>query len=60
MRKQSCTLNNRLLENKRKDQLYQTVIIDLYLIGVLEKEKAEGILGYEIPDYISLPKSIGE
>lgn len=60
MPKHKCTLNNRLLENKRKDQLYQTVIIDLCLLGVLEKEQAELILGYAIPDYLELPKKIGE
>ena len=60
MPKIKCTLNNRLLENKRKDQLYQAIMVDLYLVGVMEKEKAELLLGYEIPDYLTLPKKIGE
>ena len=60
MPKIRCTLNNRLLENKRKDQLYQAIMVDLYLVGVIEKEQAEQLLGYEIPDYLSLPKKVGE
>lgn len=55
-----CTLNNRLLENKRKDQLYQSIIVDLCLVGVIEKEKAEALLGYSIPDYLTPPEQIGE
>ncbi len=60
MPKAKCTLNNRILENKRKDQMYQAVLIDLALIRVIEKETAEMLLGYEIPDYLTPPKKIGE
>lgn len=49
------TLNNMTLRNSRRTQQYQAVITDLALVGVIPREKAEMILGYEIPDYLQLP-----
>lgn len=49
------TLNNLILDNKRKDQVYQAVITDLALAGVIDMSVAEGLLGYKIPDYLKLP-----
>ena len=42
-------LSNMNLRNFRNDLIYQAVVTDLYLHGVISKEKAEEILGYEIP-----------
>ena len=48
------TLNSIVMGNKRRDQLYQTVITDLALAGVIERDVAESLLGYEIPSYLKL------
>lgn len=49
------TLNNMTLRNSRRTQQYQAVLTDLALAGVISREKAEMILGYEIPEYLQLP-----
>ena len=49
MTARKCTLNNMSIQNYRRNPLYQAVITDLCLEGVIPKERAEGILGYEIP-----------
>lgn len=43
------------LRNSRRTQQYQAVLTDLALAGVISREKAEMILGYEIPEYLQLP-----
>lgn len=50
-----CTLNTRYMENLRKDKIYQTVIIDLALLGKISTGEAKLLLGYDIPNYIQLP-----
>lgn len=44
------------MENTRKDRVYQTLVTDLTLAGVITKELGERLLGYEIPSYLVLPK----
>ena len=53
--KRRNTLNNMISDNIRKTQAYQCVLTDLVLAGVIDKHVAEGLLGYEIPDYLHLP-----
>jgi hypothetical protein len=36
----------------RKTMEYQAVMIDLAVNDIVDKEKVEKMLGYEIPDYI--------
>lgn len=50
-----CTLNNMIMRNVRKTQAYQTVLVDLVKLGVVDKDDAEKVLGYTIPSYIVLP-----
>lgn len=52
-----CTLNNMIMRNIRRTQAYQTVIVDLALLGVIKKADAETLIGCEIPDYIVSPVS---
>ena len=47
-----CMLNNTRLDRIRREVEYQAVIIDLAVNGAIDKEKAEGILGYKIPSTI--------
>lgn len=54
----TCKLNNKSMRNLRRDTSYQCVIVDLYLIGVLEKEEAELLLGGGIPKGLCLPGGI--
>lgn len=53
-----CTLNNMIMRNVRKTHAYQTMLVDLVLLGVVEKRTAEKLLGYEIPSYIELPANV--
>ena len=52
-------LNNRMLRNMRKEPEYQAVITDLTLLGVITKEQARKVLGYDVPDYLSLDAASG-
>lgn len=52
-------LNNRMLRNMRKEPEYQAVITDLVLLGKLTKEEAKKVLGYDVPDYLSLEVASG-
>lgn len=52
-------LNNRMLRNMRKEPEYQAVITDLTLLGVITKEQAHKVLGYDVPDYLSLDAASG-
>lgn len=47
-------LNNRMLRNMRRETEYQAVITDLTLLGIITKEQAHKVLGYDVPDYLSL------
>lgn len=49
------TLNNIILGNKRKDPVYQAVMTDLALAGVVDVKVAEALLGYRLPSYLKLP-----
>ena len=53
-----CTLNNMIMRNVRKTHAYQTMLVDLVLLGVVKKDTAEKLLGYEIPSYIELPADV--
>lgn len=55
-----CTLNNMIMRNVRKTHAYQTALVDLALLGVVEKGTAEKLLGYEIPSYIELPADVAD
>lgn len=55
-----CTLNNMIMRNVRKTHAYQTMLVDLVLLGVVEKRTAEKLLGYEIPSYIELPAGVAD
>ena len=55
-----CTLNNMIMRNIRKTHAYQTALVDMVLLGVVDKATAEKLLGYEIPDYIALPCAISD
>ena len=55
-----CTLNNMIMRNVRKTHAYQTALVDLALLGVVEKDTAEKLLGYEIPSYIELPADVAD
>ena len=48
-------LNNMAIQNHRKSPLYQAVITDLAIEGVIARDKAEAILGYEIPSSLRGP-----
>lgn len=52
-------LNNRMLRNMRRETEYQAVITDLTLLGVITKEQAHKVLGYDVPDYLSLDAASG-
>lgn len=49
------TITNVTLHNKRKDQVYQSVITDLCLFGVISKETYKEMMGYDFPSYIVKP-----
>ena len=52
-------LNNRMLRNMRKEPEYQAVITDLTLLGIITEEQAHKVLGYDVPDYLSLGAASG-
>ena len=55
-----CTLNNMIMRNVRNTHAYQTMLVDLVLLGVVKKDTAEKLLGYEIPSYIELPAGVAD
>ena len=48
-------LNNMMMDNQRKNPLYQTIITDLAITGNMDKEDAEMLLGYKIPSFLHTP-----
>ncbi len=52
-----CTFNNMTLRNARKDKAYQALMIDLVHLGIVDKEQAEGILGYSIPEGLGVTEA---
>jgi uncharacterized low-complexity protein len=55
MNRHKNILNNMVMDNKRRDPLYQTIITDLALAGCIRLEAAEMLLGYKIPSYLKAP-----
>lgn len=51
----ACSLNNRRMRAMRKTEAYQAVMLDLYLIGALEKEVVEQLIGASIPSHLTQP-----
>lgn len=50
-----CRLNNKSMRNTRRSEVYQTVIIDLMMLGVISKEKAQMLIGGGMPANLCLP-----
>ena len=46
---------NITMENSRRDRVYQAVITDLTIAGIIPRDKAEMLLGYTIPDFLHTP-----
>jgi hypothetical protein len=38
--------------------MYEAIITDLALVGLLDRGKAKALLGFEIPAYLSLPSTL--
>ena len=57
MRKRRNILNNMMMDNLRKNQVYQAIITDLAITGNIDRDDAEMLLGYEIPSYLKTPDS---
>ena len=55
MTARKSTLNNMSIQNYRRNPLYQALVTDLCLEGIIPKGTAEGILGYEIPAGMKSP-----
>lgn len=55
MMKRKCLLNNLSMDVCRKDKVYAAVIIDLAIAGAVNKDVAENLLGYKIPDSVKPP-----
>lgn len=55
MRLRRNTLNNLMMDNQRKNPLYQTLITDLAITGNISREDAEMLLGYKIPEFLKTP-----
>lgn len=55
MRISKNVLNNMMMENQRRNPLYQTIITDLAITGNIDRDDAEMLLGYEIPNYLKTP-----
>ena len=51
----SCRLNNKSMRNVRRTDVYQAIVIDLALLGVITKEECEMLLDGGIPSGITLP-----
>ena len=48
-------LNNRKLAALRKDMVYEAVMTDLVLIGALDKEVVEQLIGRQIGEFLRDP-----
>ena len=44
-----------MMDNQRKNPLYQTIITDLAITGNIDREDAEMLLGYKIPSFLHTP-----
>lgn len=52
------TLNNMSIQTYRRNPLYKAIITDLALEGVIARDIAEAMLGYEIPSFIKGPSAM--
>lgn len=50
--------NNMKLHYIRETEIYEGVLLDLYLIGALPKETVEKLTGRQIPAELSLPAEL--
>jgi len=55
MRINRNTLNSMIMDNQRRTPLYQTIITDLAIVGAINREDAEMLLGYQIPANLKVP-----
>lgn len=55
-----CTLNNMVMRNMRRSQAYQTMLVDLVFMGVVDRDVAEAMLGYKIPGHIRMPDAVAK
>jgi hypothetical protein len=55
MRVSRNILNNMMMDNQRRNPLYQTILTDLAITGNIPREDAEMLLGYEIPAFLKTP-----
>ena len=55
-----CTLNNMVMRNQRKSQAYQTMLVDLVFMGVVDRDVGEAMLGYKVPGHIKMPGPVAE
>lgn len=51
-------LNNMKLSYARQTEVYEAVMVDLYLIGALPKEVVEKLTGREILDTLTAPAKV--
>lgn len=49
------SLNNRRMRAMRKTEAYEAVMLDLYLIGALDKNVVEQLIGATIPSHLISP-----
>lgn len=55
-----CTVNKRIMEARRKNEVYVTLLIDLVNLNVVTKEQAETLLGYKLPAHVLTAASNSE
>ena len=51
----ACRLNNMNMRSYRREGAYQTLAIDLAMLGVISKEECEMLIGSGIPKGLRLP-----
>jgi hypothetical protein len=51
----TARLNNRKMIAIRKDIMYEAIMTDLYLIGALEKEIVEKLIGRPVSEHLTSP-----
>ena len=51
----ACRLNNKSMRAIRREAAYQTMAIDLAMLGVISKEECEMLIGSGIPKGLLLP-----
>lgn len=51
----ACRLNNMNMRSYRREGVYQTLAIDLAMLGVISKEECEMLIGAGIPKGLRLP-----